>query len=53
MITRSKIRNRFLSNDNQPGIFNKFDIYNNNNDNCDNSDNDIYKNNDLDLEDVE
>ena len=49
MVTRSKVRNRFLSNDNQSGVFNRFDIYNNINNISDN--NDIYKN--KDLEDVE
>ena len=56
-ITRSKVRNRFLSNEDNNGNFNKFDIYNKNNfydDNDDNYDNDeIYKNKDLTVEDLE
>ena len=67
MITRSKVRNRFLSNDNQPGIINKLDIYNKNNidNNIDKNNldkninknnldkNNIYKNNELDMNDIE
>ena len=56
-ITRSNVRNRFLSNEDNNGNFNKFDIYNKNNlydDNDDNYDNDeIYKNKDLTVEDIE
>ena len=56
-ITRSKVRNRFLSNEDNNGNFNKFDIYNKNNlydDNNANDNNDeIYKNKDLKLEDIE
>ena len=53
-MAHSKIRNRFLSSEEKYGIFNRFDIYNHSNNINNNLNNDdIYKNKELNIEDLE